>query len=125
MGKSFEVTFDKEFEVVRPKYTFEFILRREEDIDEVMMKRFSTDIHIQIATVGCVVLFTNLPRVERYSIIPYNSNAPLIDEVYRMIEEGKCKPLSDAYELCPLGALMGMMYTMECDFDKKIELPFL
>lgn len=90
MGKSFEVTFDKEFEVVRPKYTFEFILRREEDIDPLMMKRFSTDIHIQIATIGCVVLFTNLPRVEKLSFIPYESNAPLIDEVYMMIQNGEC-----------------------------------
>lgn len=90
MGKSFDVTFDKEFEVVRPSYTFKFILKREEDIDEEMMKRFSTDIRIQIATIGCVVLFTNLPRAEKLSIIPHVSNAPLIDEVYRMIENGKC-----------------------------------
>jgi hypothetical protein len=90
MGKSFDVTFDKVFKVIRPKYTFEFILRREEDIDEEMMKRFSTDIHIQIATIGCVVLFTNLPRVERYSIIPHVSNAPLLEAVYKMIENGEC-----------------------------------
>ena len=90
MGKSFEVTFDKVFKVVRPKYTFEFILRREEDIDEEMMKRFSTDIHIQIATIGCVVLFVNLPRTEKQSWIPYVSNAPLLDEVYKMIENGEC-----------------------------------
>lgn len=89
-GQSFEVTFDKVFKVVRPNYTFEFVLKREEDIDEAMMKRFSTDIHIQIATIGCVVLFTNLPRVEGYSIIPYVSNAPLLDEVYKMIENGEC-----------------------------------
>ena len=89
-GITYDVTFDKEFEVVRPNYTFKFILRREEDIDEVMMKRFSTDIHIQIATVGCVVLFTNLPRVERYSIIPHVSNAPLLEAVYKMIENGEC-----------------------------------
>lgn len=89
-GICFDVTFDKEFEVVRPKYTFEFILRREEDIDEEMMKRFSTDIHIQIATIGCVVLFTNLPRDERYSIIPHVSNAPLLEAVYKMIENGEC-----------------------------------
>lgn len=90
MGKSFDVTFDKVFKVIRPKYTFEFILRREEDIDPLMMKRFSTDIHIQIATIGCVVLFTNLPRVEKLSFIPYESNAPLIDEVYMMIQNGEC-----------------------------------
>lgn len=90
MGESYEVTFDKVFKVVRPNYTFEFILKREEDIDEEMMKRFSTDIHIQIATIGCVILFTNLPRVEKLSFIPYESNAPLIDEVYRMIEKGEC-----------------------------------
>lgn len=90
MGESYEVTFEKVFKVVRPNYTFEFILRREEDIDEEMMKRFSTDIHIQIATIGCVILFTNLPRVERYSIIPHVSNAPLLDAVYRMIENGEC-----------------------------------
>lgn len=90
MGKSFEVTFDKEFKVVRPNYTFKFILKREEDIDEEMMKRFSTDIRIQIATIGCVVLFTNLPRAERLSVIPHVSNAPLIDEVYKMIENGEC-----------------------------------
>ena len=90
MGKSFDVTFDKEFEVVRPSYTFKFILKREEDIDEEMMKRFSTDIRIQIATIGCVVLFTNLPRVERYSIIPYVSNAPLLEAVHKMIEKGEC-----------------------------------
>ena len=89
-GITFDVTFDKEFQVVRPKYTFEFILRREEDIDEEMMKRFSTDIRIQIATIGCVVLFTNLPRVERHSIIPYVSNAPLLEAVYKMIENGEC-----------------------------------
>lgn len=89
-GQSFEVTFDKEFEVVRAKYTFKFVLKREEDIDEEMMKRFSTDIRIQIATIGCVVLFTNMPRVERLSWIPYVSNGLLLDAVYKMIEEGKC-----------------------------------
>ena len=90
-GITYDVTFDKEFEVVRPnKYTFKFILKREEDIDEEMMKRFSTDIHIQIATIGCVVLFTNLPRAEGLSVIPHVSNTPLIDEVYRMIENGEC-----------------------------------
>ena len=88
-GQTFEVTFNKEFEVKR-NYIYRFILRREEDIDPLMMKRFSTDIHIQIATIGCVILFTNLPRVERYSIIPHVSNAPLLDEVYRMIENGEC-----------------------------------
>jgi hypothetical protein len=90
MGKSFDVTFNKVFKVARPRYTFEFVLKREEDIDEEMMKRFSTDIHIQIATIGCVILFTNLPRVEKLSFIPYESNAPLIDEVYMMIENGDC-----------------------------------
>ena len=89
-GQSFEVTFDKVFKVVRPNYTFEFILKREENIDKVMMENYATDIHIQIATVGCVVLFTNLPRVEKLSIIPYNSNQPLLDEVYRMIENEEC-----------------------------------
>lgn len=89
-GQSFDVTFDKVFKVVRPNYTFEFILKRGEDIDEEMMKRFSTDIHIQIATIGCVVLFVNLPRTEKLSVIPHVSNAPLIDEVYKMIENGKC-----------------------------------
>ena len=88
-GESYEVTFDKPFTIKR-NYTFEFILKREEDIDPLMMKRFGTDIHIQIATIGCVVLFTNLPRVEKLSFIPYESNAPLIDEVYRMIENGDC-----------------------------------
>ena len=91
MGKSFDVTYDKVFKVVRPnKYTFEFILKREEDIDEEMMKRFSTDIRIQIATVGCVVLFANMPRTEKLSWIPYVSNAPLLDAVYKMIENGEC-----------------------------------
>ena len=89
-GQSFDVTFDKVFKVIRPKYTFEFILKREEDIDSEMMKLFSTDIRIQIATIGCVVLFTNLPRVERLSWIPYVSNAPLLDAVYKMIENGEC-----------------------------------
>ena len=88
-GQTFEVTFDKAFEVKR-NYTYEFILKREEDIDPLMMERFSTDIHIQIANVGCVVLFSNLPRVERLSFIPYHSNTHLIDEVYRMIENGEC-----------------------------------
>ena len=88
-GQSFEVTFNKEFEVKR-NYIYRFILRREEDIDPSMMENFATDIHIQIANVGCVILFTNLPRVERLSIIPYNSNAPLLDKVYRMIENGEC-----------------------------------
>ena len=88
-GECFEVTFDKVFEVKR-NYTYEFILKRPEDIDPLMMEQFSTDIHIQIANVGCVILFTNLPRVERLSIIPYNTNAPLLDEVYRMIECGEC-----------------------------------
>lgn len=32
-GQSFEVTFDKVFEVVRPKYTFKFVLKREEAIE--------------------------------------------------------------------------------------------
>jgi len=90
MGKSFDVTFDKVFKVVRPNYTFEFILKRERDIDEEMMKRFSTDIHIQIATIGCMVLFVNMPRVERLSWIPYVSNAPLLEAVYKMIENGEC-----------------------------------
>ncbi len=88
-GQSFEVTFNKEFEVKR-NYIYRFILRREEDIDPLMMENYATDIHIQIATVGCVVLFTNLPRVEKLSIIPYNSNQPLLDEVYRMIENEEC-----------------------------------
>ena len=88
-GQSFDVTFDKEFEVKR-NYTFKFILKREENVDPLMMKRFSTDIHIQIATIGCVVLFINLPRVERLSWIPYVSNAPLLDEIYKMIENGEC-----------------------------------
>ena len=88
-GECFEVTFDKVFEVKR-NYTFEFILKGPEDIDPLMMEQFSTDIHIQIANVGCVVLFTNLPRVEKLSFIPYESNAPLIDEVYRMIENEEC-----------------------------------
>lgn len=88
-GESFEVTFDKEFEI-RHQYTFKFILKREGDIDEEMMKRFSTDIRIQIATIGCVVLFANMPRTEKLSWIPYVSNAPLLDEVYRMIENGEC-----------------------------------
>ena len=90
MGESYEVTFDKPFTIKRSNYTFEFILKREGDIDEEMMKRFSTDIHIQIATVGCVVLFANMPRTEKLSWIPYVSNAPLLDEVYRMIENGEC-----------------------------------
>lgn len=89
-GITFDVTFDKEFQVVRPNYTFKFVLKREEDIDEEMMKRFSTDIHIQIATIGCVVLFTNLPRAERLSWIPHVSNAPLLEAVYKMIENGEC-----------------------------------
>lgn len=89
-GQSFDVTFDKVFKVIRPKYTFEFILKREEDIDSEMMKRFSTDIRIQIATIGCVVLFVNMPRVESLSWIPYVSNAPLLDAVYKMIENGEC-----------------------------------
>ena len=88
-GQTFEVTYDKEFEVKR-NYIYRFILRREEDIDKVMMYEFGTDIHIQIANVGCVILFTNLPRVEKLSIIPYNSNQPLLDEVYRMIENEEC-----------------------------------
>ena len=89
-GISFDVTYDKEFELVRPKYTFKFVLKREEDIVPSMMKLFGTEIHIQIATVGCAIFFTNLPRVERLSVIPHVSNAPLIDEVYRMIENGEC-----------------------------------
>ena len=89
-GQSFEVTFDNVFKVVRPKYTFKFVLKREEDIDEEMMKRFGTEIHIQIATVGCAIFFTNLPRVEKLSVIPYVSNAPLLDDVCRMIEKGEC-----------------------------------
>ena len=89
-GESYEVTFDKPFTIKR-NYTFEFILKREEDIDEEIMKRFSTDIHIQIATIGCVVLFTNLPRAERLSWIPHVSNAPLLEAVYKMIENGECQ----------------------------------
>ena len=89
-GICYDVTYDKEFEVVRPRYTFKFVLKREEDIDAEMIKRFSTDIRIQIAIIGCVVLFTNLPRVERYSIIPYVSNAPLLEAVQKMIENGEC-----------------------------------
>ena len=65
-------------------------MKREEDIDPTMMKLFSTEIQGQITNVGCVILFTNLPRVERYSIIPYVSNAPLLEEVHRMIKNGKC-----------------------------------
>lgn len=88
-GQTFEVTYDKEFEVKR-NYIYRFILRREEDIDPSMMENFATDIHIQIANVGCVILFTNLPRVEKLSIIPCRSNPPLLKEVYRMIENGEC-----------------------------------
>lgn len=88
-GKCYEVTFEKEFEIKR-NYTYKFILRREEDVDPLMMEHFSTDIRIMIAHVGCVVLFTNLPRVERYSFVTYRSNAPLLDEVYRMIENEEC-----------------------------------
>ena len=89
-GITFDVTFDKEFQVVRPNCTFKFVLKREEDIDEEMMKRFRTDIQGQIANVGCVILFTNLPRAERYSIIPYVSNAPLLEAVHGMIKNGDC-----------------------------------
>lgn len=89
-GESFEVTFDKVFEV-RRNYTFKFILKKEEDIDEVMMKRFGTDIHIQIANVGCAIFFTNLPREDgELAFIPYESSGNLIEEVYRMIENGEC-----------------------------------
>lgn len=88
-GECYEVTFEKEFELKR-NYTFRFILRREEDIDPLMMKRFATDIRIQIATVGCVVLITNLPRVERYSFVSYVGYAPILDEIYQMIENGEC-----------------------------------
>jgi len=88
-GETYEVTYEKEFEAKR-NYTFKFILRHEEDVEPLMMEHFATDIRIQIATVGCVVLFTNLPRVEHYSFITYRSNASLLDEVYRMIENGEC-----------------------------------
>lgn len=88
-GQTFEVTYDKEFEVKR-NYIYRFILRREEDIDEVMMYEFGTDIHIQIANVGCVILFTNLPRVEKLSIMPYRSYPPLLKQIYKMIENGEC-----------------------------------
>ena len=88
-GESFEVTFDKVFEVKR-NYTYEFILKRAEDIDEEIMKLFGTDIRIQIATIGCVVFFTNLPRAEKLSWLPYNSNAPLLEGIYAMIENGDC-----------------------------------
>jgi hypothetical protein len=54
------------------------------------MKLFGTDIRIQIATIGCVVFFTNLPRAEKLSWIPYNSNAPLLEGIYAMIENGDC-----------------------------------
>jgi len=88
-GETYEVTYEKEFEVKR-NYTFKFILRREEDIEQIMMERFGTDIRIQIATIGCVVLFTNLPRVEQYSFIPHRCNANLLDAIYQMIEDGEC-----------------------------------
>jgi hypothetical protein len=89
-GESFEVTFDKEFEI-RHKYTFKFILKREEDIDSRMMDVFATDIRKQIANVGCAVFFSNLPREDgELAFIPYQSNGNLIEEVYRMIENGEC-----------------------------------
>ena len=70
--------------------------------------------------------FSDEPTTLRYTL---NAKDEVVyfklDEIELYEKEGKCKPLSDAYELCPLSALMGMMYTMECDFDKKIELPFL
>ena len=88
-GESYEVTFDKPF-TIESEYVYEFILKREEDIDEEIMKLFGTDIRIQIATIGCVVLFTNLPRAEKLSLIPYNSNAPLLEGIYAMVENGDC-----------------------------------
>lgn len=88
MNKQFDVTYDKLFHT---SDGMGFVLKREEDIDSRMMEVFGTDIHIQIATIGCVVLFTNLLRTEKLSWIPYVSNAPLLDEVYKMIENGECK----------------------------------
>ena len=88
-GKCYEVTFEKEFEIEHG-YAFTFILRREDDVEPLMMEHFSTDIRIMIAHVGCVVLFTNLPRVERYSFISHSFNPSLLDGVYQMIENGEC-----------------------------------
>ncbi len=90
-GQQFEVTFDKEFKVVHPNYTFIFILKREEDIEPIMMEHFGTDIRIQIANVGCAVFFKNLPREKNeLAFIPYQSSRNLIEEIYKMIENGEC-----------------------------------
>lgn len=63
-----------------------FVLKREEDIEPMMMEVFGTDIHIHLANVGCAIFFKNESRNE---FIPFESNGYIVEEIYQMIEEGE------------------------------------
>ena len=89
-GECFEVTFEKEFELKR-NYTYRFILRREEDVDPLLMERMDVDIMKMIDRIGCVVLFTNLPRpTNEPQYIPCAYNSPMLEAIFKKIENGEC-----------------------------------
>ena len=89
-GECYEVTFEKEFELKR-NYIYRFILRREEDVDPFLMKKMDVVIMRMIDRIGCVILFTNLPRpTNEPQYIPCVSVPPLFETIYKMIENGEC-----------------------------------
>ena len=88
MGKQFDVTYDKLFHT---SDGMGFVLKREEDIDSRMMEVFGTDIHIHLANVGCAIFFKNEPRnLNELEYLPFESKGSIIEEIYSMIEGGKC-----------------------------------
>lgn len=87
-GEQFDVTYDKVF---RTSEGMGFVLKREEDIDSRMMEVFGTDIHIHLANVGCAIFFKNEPRnLNELEYIPFESIGYIVEEIYSMIEGGKC-----------------------------------
>lgn len=88
MGKQFDVTYNKLFHT---SDGMGFVLKREEDIDSRMMEVFCTDIHIHLANVGCAIFFKNEPRnLNELEYLPFESKGSIIEEIYSMIEGGKC-----------------------------------
>lgn len=87
-GEQFDVTYDKLFHT---SDGMGFILKRQEEIDGLMMEVFGTDIHIHLANVGCAIFFKNEPRnLNELEYIPFESNGSVVEEIYSMIEEGEC-----------------------------------
>ncbi len=88
MGKQFDVTYDKLFHT---SDGMGFVLKREENIDSRMMEVFGTDIHIHLANVGCAIFFKNEPRnLNELEYLPFESKGSIVEEIYSMIEGGKC-----------------------------------